>query len=339
MSEPHHDGPTVPLVSPAARKRRRVDGVERPHVALVNLVRGDSGASQLGEEVQTEAYFTEQRSLFHAQLLADGILSVNAAGVASNADSGSTLSRALAGRIATALKVETAGERLAGQTAGGQFEQACANFISATFSELSHLRPGDWSVRRVPSRGHGSGVSRFQQYAHLVDLTAAIADNPSLQTILGNAYAIAPDVVVSRVPVSDDEINAGRLLVDDTVALHAALRAGLQPLPILHAVVSCKWTLRSDRAQNARSEALNLIRNSKGRLPHVVVVTGEPTPVRISSLALGTGDIDCVYHFALPELVAAARAEGHEDTNELLDMMIAGKRLKDIADLPLDLAT
>jgi hypothetical protein len=81
---------------------------------------------------------------------------------------------------------------------------------------------------------------------------------------------------------------------------------------------------RSDRAQNARSEALNLIRNRKGRLPQVVVVTGEPTPVRISSLALGTGDIDCVYHFALPELVAAVAEKGNEDTMELLDMMIAG---------------
>jgi hypothetical protein len=29
---------------------------------------------------------------------------------------------------------------------------------------------------------------------------------------------------------------------------------------------------------------------------------------------------------------------GGEDTKELLDMMIEGKRLKDIADLPLDLA-
>lgn len=288
--------------------------------------------------MQSQSYLAVQREKFHAQLLAEGILSVNAAGVASNADSSSVLSRALAGRIATALKVETAGERLAGQTAGGQFEQACANFLIATFHELGHLRPGEWTIRRVPNRGQGSGVSRYEQYSHLVDLTAAVEANPSLQTVLGNGYAIAPDVVVARSPVSDDEINAGMLLVDDSVATHAALRVARQPLPILHAVVSCKWTLRSDRAQNARSEALNLIRNRKGRLPHVVVVTGEPTPVRISSLALGTGDIDCVYHFALPELVDACRADGHEDTNELLDMMIEGRRLKDIADLPLDLA-
>ena len=53
--------------------------------------------------------------------------------------------------------------------------------------------------------------------------------------------------------------------------------------------------MRSDRAQNSRTEALNLIRNRKGNLPHIVVVTGEPMPARIASLALGTGDIDCVY--------------------------------------------
>ena len=53
-------------------------------------------------------------------------------------------------------------------------------------------------------------------------------NNPSLAASLGNAYAIAPDVVVSRAPVSDEEINAHRLLVDDTVATHAALRASVQ---------------------------------------------------------------------------------------------------------------
>ncbi|WP_298991816.1 NgoMIV family type II restriction endonuclease [uncultured Pseudokineococcus sp.] len=285
-----------------------------------------------------EALFGEQRSRFHAQLLAEGILGINAKGVASNADSSSKSSQAYAGHIARALRAETAGERLPGQTAGGQFEQACANFLSETFTELGHLRPGEWTIRKVGGRGMAAGVSGYDQYAHLVDLNAAVLADPSLQAVLGNAYAIAPDVVVSRAPVSDEEINASQWLVDDDVAVHASLRASRQPRPLLHAVVSCKWTLRSDRAQNARSEALNLIRNRKGRLPHTVVVTGEPTPTRISSLALGTGDIDCVYHFALPELEAAVREVGSEDAVEMLQMMVEGKRLKDIADLPLDLA-
>ena len=107
---------------------------------------------------------------------------------------------------------------------------------------------------------------------------------------------------------------------------------------LLHAVGSAKWTLRSDRAQNVRTEALNLIRNRKGHLPHIVLVTGEPMPGRIASAALGTGDLDCVYHFALTELREAIVSVGSDDSLELLDTMIQGKRLKDIADLPLDLA-
>jgi len=285
------------------------------------------------------AVLTRERLAFHARLLASGVLSVDASGVASNADKGSASSRAYAARIATSLKVETGTAKLAGQTAGGGFEQACADFLNATFPSLTHLRPGQWTIRKVGGRGESSGVAQFEQYAHLVDLTDAVRKNPSLQAVLGNGYAIAPDVVMFRAPVPDSVINAHEAVVDDLIAQHASLRAAVQPQPILHAVVSCKWTLRSDRAQNARSEALNLVRNRKGRLPHIAVVTGEPTPTRISSLALGTGDIDCVYHFALPELVAAVAAAGRDDVIELLDMMIEGRRLKDISDLPLDLAT
>ncbi len=80
------------------------------------------------------------------------------------------------------------------------------------------------------------------------------------------------------------------------------------------------------------------MRNRKGRLPHVVVVTAEPTPGRLASIALGTGDIDCVYHFALYELQATVKALGMDDAADMLAVMVDGKRLKDISDLPLDLA-
>ena len=61
-------------------------------------------------------------------------------------------------------------------------------------------------------------------------------------------------------------------------------------------------------------------------------------PSRIASLALGTGDIDCVYHFALYELVDSVKQYGAEDSQEMLNVLIQGRRLKDISDLPLDLA-
>ncbi|HBB61354.1 MAG TPA: hypothetical protein DCZ61_06145 [Lachnospiraceae bacterium] len=81
-----------------------------------------------------------------------------------------------------------------------------------------------------------------------------------------------------------------------------------------------------------------LIRNRKGLTPHIVVVTGEPLPSRLSSLALGTGDIDCVYHFALYELIDAVKDTGAEDSIEILKILVEGKRLRDISDLLLDLA-
>jgi hypothetical protein len=78
--------------------------------------------------------------------------------------------------------------------------------------------------------------------------------------------------------------------------------------------------------------------NWKGRVPHIAIVTSEPLPSRIATLALGTSGIDCIYHLALPELIAGAKELGLEDSVYLMKMMVDGKRLKDISALPLDLA-
>jgi hypothetical protein len=53
---------------------------------------------------------------------------------------------------------------------------------------------------------------------------------------------------------------------------------------------------------------------------------------------MGTGDIDCVYHFALPELQEAVAGLGNEEQKEALETLIEGRRLRDISDLPFDLA-
>jgi hypothetical protein len=95
--------------------------------------------------------------------------------------------------------------------------------------------------------------------------------------------------------------------------------------------------VRSDRAQNIRTEASNLMRHRKGHLPHVVAVTAEPLPMRIAALALGTGDLDCVYHIALQELETAVAESQNQDQKEALDMLVQGHRLRDISDLPFDL--
>lgn len=280
--------------------------------------------------------FAQARKLFHAELL-KATLTTNALGVVSNADGSSAASKAIAKGIAELLNAETIGERIAGQTSGNQFEGLCAEFVKRTFLQLGHLRPGAWDVHQVSGRNRLE-IARYEQYAHLVALDRAAKSDPELAAALGSDYTITPDIVVARATVEDTVVNAPALLVDDSVALLASLRQRNGGLPLLHASISCKWTIRSDRAQNARSEALNLVRNRKGRLPHVVVVTAEPMPSRLASIALGTGDIDCVYHFALYELQATVKALGMEDAGDLLNVMVNGKRLKDISDLPLDLA-
>ena len=127
---------------------------------------------------------------------------------------------------------------------------------------------------------------------------------------------------------------------EDGLAKHTPLRMVnyQEPREIMHASISCKWTMRSDRAQNTRTEALNLVRNRKGRTPCILAVTFEPLPSRLASIALGTGDIDCTYHGALYELLAAAKGSSHSDSLEMLQLLIEGRRLRDISDIPFDLA-
>lgn len=288
------------------------------------------------------ALLASARKDYHGQLIATGVLRISD-GVASNADKSSPMSVKIAGDIAQALASET-GERLAGQSSGSQFEAANADFLENIFPKLTHLRPGDWTILKAGKKSGGRSetgrmkISQFEQYAHLSDLVEAARANPALAAALGNDYMIHPDVIIMRSLVSDEEINKTTPIIDKSVANRAAIRAANGGRPLLHASISSKWTIRSDRSQNSRAEALNLIRNRKGHLPHIVVVTGEPLPSRLVSIALGTGDIDCVYHFALPELTQAVNSCGEEEAANMLATMVNGKRLKDISDLPLDLA-
>ena len=52
-------------------------------------------------------------------------------------------------------------------------------------------------------------------------------------------------------------------------------------------------------------------------------MTAEPAPSRLAAIALGTGDIDCVYHFALPELLDVL-ADGHRVVVTLEDGQLEG---------------
>lgn len=269
-------------------------------------------------------------------MLSNGVLTLDSKGIPSNADSSSKLSIKIAQGIAQILMAETH-EKTVGQTSGAKFELVNMQFLTNTFPHLQNLRPGKWHIEKLGNRSSVK-TGNFAQYEHLDYLNQLTRNDPRLAASMGNDYMVAPDIVVFRDTEPDETINKEIPMVDGSVCQLADIRKSYNELPILHASVSAKWTMRSDRAQNSRTEALGLIRNRKGHLPHIVVVTGEPMPSRLASLALGTGDIDCVYHFALYELVESVKNIDAEDSMELLDILIKGKRLKDISDLPLDLA-
>jgi len=188
---------------------------------------------------------------------------------------------------------------------GSALEQDVMEWLS---TELPAIAPDrDWRVHRHRL------VTNFVQYAHLMRLQGIIDadDTKTLKTEIGGDYMVSPDVTVS-LPVVDAEM--------------------------LHASVSCKWTIRSDRVQNIRHEAVILTRHRRGRQPHIVAVTAEPLPTRIAAIARGTGEVDGVYHVALAALQAGTAAHGTTEQRDVLDELVGQHRLFDLTTLPLVLA-
>lgn len=283
----------------------------------------------------------EARKRYHERLVSKEILTLDESGVASNADRSNASSRRIAKNLAELVGAGF-GKKIEGQTLGTEFERITAEFLAESFALLHHIRPASWHILRENENGVYMPISAFEQYAHLEELDQRLREFPKLKAILGTDYFVKPDIIVYRDTLDDDTINSVGNVVDNESALLTMLRSRNGGKYLLHADISAKWTMRSDRAQNTRTEALNLIRHRKGYLPHIVCVTAEPQPSRLASLALGTGDIDCVYHAFLYELKQAIEmsvADGKDDDAlDLLNTMIDGKRIKDISDLPLDLA-
>lgn len=252
-------------------------------------------------------------------------------------DSNSKNSVQIGTSIVSRLDYPLGSDLVSEQTAGKIFENITRDFLEKSFALFHEIRPGDWRYETSVS-----SISKYDQYEHLAQLAKIAETNTEIMSVLGGNYLVKPDIVICRMPVSDKEINAKGIILKpkEKFASLSPLRSrnSKEALPILHASVSCKWTIRSDRSQSTKTEVLNLIRNRKGHTPHIVAVTAEPTPNRIATLALGTGDLDCVYHFALYELIEAIKETKKDDALELLNQMIAGRRLRDISDLPLDLA-
>jgi NgoMIV restriction enzyme len=219
--------------------------------------------------------------------------------VPNTADTDNNTSLAISADILRQLGI-THTNPLSGAQAGRKLEEAVASYLGAQLPALDPSR--QWGVRR------GRVVSDFDQYAHLARLQSVIDRDTSrvLSTEIGTDYLIAPDVA-AWIPSRTGEF--------------------------LHAAIPCKWTIRSDRVQNIRHEGIVLTRHRRGRQPHIVVVTPEPLPTRLASIARGTGEVDAVYHLVLDELKAATATVGTRQQKETLDELTSQKRVLPFDDL------
>jgi hypothetical protein len=188
----------------------------------------------------------------------------------------------IAAGVLDAMGVERAVNPAVPQAPGGPLEQAVCDHLGEQLARRHADR--DWLV------GRGMVISGFDQYAHLSRVDALVRANPELRITIGMDYLIRPDVTVGL----------GRV----------ETASGLPPL---HAAISCKWTIRSDRVQNIRHECLQMIRHRRGRQPHLVTVTAEPLPSRLASIARGTGEVDAVYHIAYDAMAVSVAANANPE--------------------------
>ena len=178
---------------------------------------------------------------------------------------------------------------------------------------LEH-RVREWLETELPALGgdrqwqvlRGALITRYAQYRHLTGLDDLIEQYPNLRVTVGKDYLIKPDVTVGL--------------------LGTPTRDGF---PFLHAAVSCKWTIRSDRVQNIRHEFNQMVRHRRGRQPHLVTVTAEPLPSRLAAIARGTGEVDATYHIAFNELGKAVAESRNEPQRNAWSEVVGQGRLMD----------
>jgi len=219
-------------------------------------------------------------------------------GVPNNADVANKTSRAIAAEMLGVLGVDRV--TIPKEAPGTALEIAVARYLAEALPNIHSDRV--WVVDRRKY------ITDFRQYDHLARLDAVVRKNPTLSSEIGRDYRIKPDVTVG-------------------------IMIGGMPSPLLHAAISCKWTIRSDRVQNIRHEGVILTRSRRGRQPHIVTVTAEPLPTRLAAIARGTGEVDAVYHVALDELVQATDIAGNAQQRAILAEMIGQNRLADFETL------
>ena len=252
------------------------------------------------------------------------------------ADSTNSSSCEIAWGILFRLEAKISPQPPSRQSYGSRFANITATFVEKSIQQLRHSRSGSWSYfTRLLS-------PPFDQSEHKEHSARAEGSpaTPPLALEFDCEFVLTPDIIVGRTPLTDTKSRRHGEVVEaeKNVANTTLSRSSPFSNQYLHASISCKWKVQNSPTDGSYILASYRDRKRNGRFPHIAVVTAEPLPTRIAAVALGARDVDCVYHFALHEMRAAIKEIDNEDQMDMLNIMVQGKRLRDISDLPFDLA-
>ena len=268
---------------------------------MLNVPVGRSGRGVVADRVLRDA-----RQEYHWSLQ-QRLWSVSG-GLPSNSDPASRISVEIGFALAEALGATADLPQLDGPAAGVEFERRTTRFIESALSCVDEVTQADWRIET------GTSIAEFKRYDHLNGARHAAATNNQLATVLYDDHSLAPGIFVGRKLKSNHPASSG--------------------LAVLSGVVACKWMIPRDIGQMA----INLLRCPEVPAERVAVVTAEPLPGRMASIAIGTGQ-PCTYHVALKELQDILAQTRWYESQEMLDIMVDQGRLRDILDLPLDLTS
>ncbi|MHA3700632.1 NgoMIV family type II restriction endonuclease [Jatrophihabitans sp. YIM 134969] len=193
-----------------------------------------------------------------------------------------------------------------------------------SFEQYRHL--GVFDRFRSSYDGSTTAIERAMLLLSSIEPQAAVED---ARFVLAAALSQAQsdqDLAAELILMAPEE---SLLKLDITIATQS-------DRPKLIAGLSCKWSLRTDRAQDCLAQGAKLVANRRGRMPHYATLTMEPRPAMLRLLAYGSGSIDCVYHLALPELRDAAQdlmkqkgTKSSRQQRDSIERMVSQGRLRD----------
>ncbi|MFE9019113.1 NgoMIV family type II restriction endonuclease [Streptomyces sp. NPDC007808] len=168
------------------------------------------------------------------------------------------------------------------------------------FEQFTHLSAAR-ELRGDMAKEVTQAVNELEKYSSRVGL-----DEEALEKLTGHLGKIREQIRLteSRRRELLNLLGEESLLKLDVTVSRELTGDSYETSPLRHLVagLSLKWTLRTDRAQDCRSQGAKMAALRRGRMPHFAAVTMEPRPSMLALLGRGSGDIDCVYHLHLHAL-------------------------------------